>query len=135
MNTPNASSSRSQGFTLIEVLLVIVILGVIAAVAVGTIDPTGIGTNAKRDATTLRIQTVSNAVEMFELHMSRFPTSLNELVSNPGDSSWRGPYIKSKHMKDLWKEEFTYSVSGRSYEISSSAGGTEGGPISSKDLE
>ncbi len=118
---------------MIEVLLVIVILGVIAAVAVTQLDIRETTDKAKRDATEVTIGQLVTAVERYYLDMGSYPSSLEQLVTDPGSSDWGGPYQK-KLPTDRWGDAFVYTQSGRSFEISSNAGGSEGGSISSNEL-
>ena len=125
--------SRRAGFTLLEIMLVIVIIGVIAAIAIGNLDVVGTSNQAKRTAAITQVGQISTAVQRFYMDTGKMPTSLEGLVSNPGQNGWKGPYLK-KLKPDPWGEAFTFSASGGTYEIKCNAGGTEGGPISSNDL-
>src|SRR5881628_3066069 len=89
---------RSQAaFTLIEIMVVVVILGILAA----TIIPQFIGTthDAKVSAAKSHIAELESALERFNVHMDRYPTNeegLKVLVDPPAgdEQKWRGPYIK-----------------------------------------
>jgi general secretion pathway protein G len=123
--------SSKSAFTLIEVLLVVAILGIIAAFVVSQLDIGNTQDKVNRDATLVQVQKVAAAVNMFRLHTNRLPTSLNELAQNPGVPGWSGPYHRK--FTDPFGEPLKYTVTGRNFVISSNAGGTEGGPISSDD--
>jgi general secretion pathway protein G len=114
-------------------MLVIVIIGVVATIAVTNLDVFNTTENAKRDTTMVQIGNLANAVETYRLHTGKLPSSLNDLVTNPGIKEWRGPYQK-KLPKDRWGDEYSFSASGNQYEIRSNAGGSEKGPLSSNDL-
>lgn len=125
---------RRAAFTLLEIMLVIVIIGVIAAVAIGNLDPGATADHAKRTATATQIGGISVAVERYYMDVGKLPPSLDALVSNSGAKNWKGPYLK-KIKPDAWGDTFTYAPGGgRAYEVRSNAGGSEGGAISSKDL-
>jgi len=124
-------ASRRSGFTLLEVLLVVAILGIIATFAVVEMDIGGTQIGVNRDATTVQVKKIANAVNLYRLHTNRLPTSLQDLNSNPGVQGWRGPYHKT--FTDAFGEPFIYTVSGNDFEVKSNAGGSEGGPISSND--
>jgi general secretion pathway protein G len=134
MSSPHSSSlARKAAFTLLEIMLVIVIIGVVATIAVTNLDVFNTTENAKRDTTMVQIGNLANAVETYRLHTGKLPSSLNDLVTNPGIKEWRGPYQK-KLPKDRWGDEYSFSASGNQYEIRSNAGGSEKGPLSSNDL-
>ncbi len=123
--------SRTSGFTLLEVLLVVAILGIIATFAITqmNIGDTQIGVN--RDATRVQVRQIAAQVNIYRLHTNRLPTSLQDLKVNPGIQGWRGPYHQT--LNDAFGEPFIYTVSGTDFEVRSNAGGSEGGPISNKD--
>lgn len=104
---------RRSGFTLIEVLLVLAILGVIAAMVV----PQLLGQQKKAmiDTTKASIKGLEDALEIYAVHHdSEFPTSqegLESLISQPAnDDKWVGPYLKSVKTLplDAWGQPFQY---------------------------
>jgi general secretion pathway protein G len=125
-------TSSKSAFTLIEMLLVVAILGIIAAFVVSQMNIGGTQDKVNRDATQVQVQKVASAVNMFRLHTNRLPTTLNELAQNPGIEGWSGPYHRS--FEDPFGEPLQYNVTGRDFVIKSNAGGTEGGPITSDDF-
>ena len=105
---------RSAGFTLLEIMVVVIVIGVLAA----TIIPQFMTTtaDAKVSAAKADISQLENAIERFNLHMDRFPTSdegLKVLVEAPpgDDKKWRGPYIKLLR-DDPWGNPYQYRVPG-----------------------
>ena len=121
-----------SGFTLLEVLLVVAILGIIATFAIMEMKPVQVIDDANRQLASGQVIKIANAVNLYRLHTNRLPTKLEDLKTNPGVNGWRGPYHQSS-LTDPFGEPYIYTVSGRDFEISSNAGGSEGGPISSKD--
>jgi general secretion pathway protein G len=107
---------RCRGFTLIEVLLVLAILGVIA----GLVAPRLMGRqqHANVDATRLAIKGVEQALKLYALdHLGELPTSqagLEALVTPPskGTQRWRGPYLDGQP-KDAWGRPLTYIRPGK----------------------
>jgi len=89
---------NSRGFTLVEIMVVVVILGILAA----TIIPQFIGTtkDAKVSAAKAHIAELESAIERFYVQMDRYPTSeeglkvLVEAPANDDGKKWRGPYVK-----------------------------------------
>ena len=105
---------RSAGFTLLEIMVVFIIIGVLAA----TIIPQFMGTthDAKVSAAKADVSQLENALERFNLHMDRYPTmdeGLKVLVEAPAgeDKKWRGPYIKLLR-PDPWGNQYQYRVPG-----------------------
>ena len=103
------TSSRS-GFTLIEIMVVVVILGILAA----TIIPQFIGTthDAKVSAAKSTIAELESALERYNIHMDHHPSTeegLKVLVEAPAgdDKKWRGPYIKMLR-NDPWGNPYQY---------------------------
>lgn len=120
--------SRRRAFTLLEVLMVIVILGVLAALIVPQF--TGTERKAKIDLTSGQINgELSSKLELFKMHCGRYPTTeegLTALINKPDDeeisSKWGGPYVKD--VKDAWGRELKFESPGQvnetSFDISSS---------------
>ena len=137
----------TRGFSFIEVLVVIIILGLLSGiVGVYLFDS---AEQAKADATKTQIKGLETALDLYRLHNSRYPSSeqgLNALLSKPEvgliPDSWNGPYLRGKNLpKDGWDNDFRYvTQNGKDYEIiSMGADGVEGGSdldedISSNDL-
>jgi general secretion pathway protein G len=123
---------KKSAFTLVEVLLVIVIIGIIAGIALpqlaGKTEKAMIG-KAKSE-----IANLSMAVDLYEVDNGSFPTSLEGLVTSPGLPNWDGPYMKKgKIPLDPWGAPYTFSQSGKGYEIRSAGPTGKSAPISSQD--
>ena len=105
------STQKRRGFTLIEVLLVLGIMGIIMAMVVPRM--LGRQQHASIDATRVSIEGLTQALRLYSLdHHGRFPTtadSLEVLVADPGgrDKKWRGPYL-DRTPQDGWGSEFMY---------------------------
>jgi len=132
----------SRGFTLIEIMVVVVIIGLLAAVivpnVVNKVDEARV-TRAKAD-----IASIESALTIFRLDNSKYPTTeqgLAALTTQPTDPSirnWRpGGYLTKKVGKDPWGNEYRYAQPGTSgpYDIVSlGADGKEGGDGVNKDI-
>jgi len=100
-----------HGFTLVELLLVLVILALIAGLVLPGII--GKAESAKAKAASSQISRISMSVESYYLDTGNTPSSLDELVSEPsGLSGWNGPYIKNSLLKDPWGQPYKYRVPG-----------------------
>jgi len=102
---------RQRGFTLVELLLVLVILALIAGLVLPGII--GKAESAKAKAASSQISRISMSVESFYLDTGITPSSLEELVNEPsGLTGWNGPYIKNSLLKDPWGQPYQYRVPG-----------------------
>ncbi|MBT5231479.1 MAG: type II secretion system major pseudopilin GspG, partial [Methylococcales bacterium] len=104
-------STRSHGFSLIELLVVLTILGLLATV-VGPKVMNALG-GGKIKAAEVQIANLESAVERFYFDASRYPTTdegLAALIEKPGTvDNWQGPYLKKRVIpKDPWKREYHY---------------------------
>lgn len=105
---------RKNGFTLIEILLVVAIIGALAAMVVPRL--TGRSEKAKEAMARADIQaSLATAIKMYEIDMGAFPTSsqaLGALSTAPGGAtSWSGPYIE-KTPVDPWGRPYQYKFPG-----------------------
>ncbi len=121
---------NKKGFTLIEIMLVVIIIGILAAMVVPSLS----GRSEQARVTTAKTDINSNlsvVLDMYEIDNGRYPTSeqglkalLIEPTSAPVPSSWSGPYLKKKTIpKDPWQNEYIYVSPGANnkneYDLSS----------------
>jgi general secretion pathway protein G len=129
-------SDRQRGFTLVELLLVLVILALIAGLVLPGII--GKAESAKAKAASSQISRISMSVESFYLDTGSTPSSLEELVNEPaGVTGWNGPYIKNSLLKDPWGRPYQYRVPGDhgDFDIMSyGADGQQGGEKNNADV-
>jgi general secretion pathway protein G len=124
LNSSNRRFPVNQGaFTLIELLLVLVILGILAAIVVPKFS--GRTEQARITAAQTQISSFSTALDAFEVDNGYYPkgnNGLEDLVQQPRDAqNWRGPYLK-EIPKDPWNNDYIYECPGKqnaSYDLMS----------------
>ena len=103
--------TSSAGFTLLELLVVILIIGLLT----GIVGPRFLSQIGRSETTTAKAQIDSfdKALQAYRIDMGRYPSTaegLQALVTSPGsDPNWRGPYLKSDVPKDPWGTPYQYS--------------------------
>lgn len=127
---------KQTGFTLVELLLVLVILALIAGLVLPGII--GKAEGAKVKAASSQITRISMSVESFYLDTGSTPDSLSELVNKPATvSGWNGPYIRNSILKDPWGREYQFRIPGDhgDFDIYSyGADGQQGGDDNDRDI-
>jgi len=127
-----------SGFTLIEIMLVVIIIGILVAMIVPNIS--GRSEQARKTAARTDIESnLSTALDLYRMDVGQYPTTeqgLSSLIEEPTVSpvptQWNGPYLKKKKIpKDPWGRDYVYVSPGthnpESYDLSSlGASGQEG---------
>ncbi len=131
---------KRGGFTLLELLIVMIIIGLLAAL----IGPKMIGRvgESRQTVAKQQIEGFSSALEMYKLDTTKYPTQeqgLEALVTQPqGLTNWKGSYLKKKFIpKDPWGNAYVYTYPGEhgDYDIVSyGADGNSGGDGEDKDV-
>ncbi|TWT20189.1 type II secretion system protein GspG [Luteimonas marina] len=113
-----AVRQSQRGFSLIEIILVVVLIGGIVAFAATRI--LGGGDRAKVRLAEAQVQTLAEKISQFEMDTGTLPASLDQLVTQPGGAvGWLGPYAKDSELKDPWNTPYEYRApgDGRPYDI------------------
>ena len=102
------------GFTLIELMLVVIIIGALVAMVMPRLS--GRGEQARVAAAKADVQAnIATALKLYELDNGRFPSTeegLNALLSKPASAAgWNGPYLEKKPI-DPWGKEYKYKSPG-----------------------
>ena len=136
-----ARLNPASGFTLIEVMVVIVILGVLAALIVPNVM--GRGEKAKVDTTKIALKSVAGALDQYKLDNSRYPSmqdgGLDALVHKPASAkNWLPDGYLKAYPKDSWENDLQYVIpgaEGRKFDLYSfGADGKEGGEGNDADI-
>ena len=106
------SSRRGLGFTLVELLVVLAILGLLAGL-VGPQVMKFLGSSKTKTAK-LQIDDLAATLDLYRLELGYYPTELKALVEKPSDvANWNGPYLKKSDVpKDPWGFEYQYRYPG-----------------------
>ena len=116
-----------RGFTLVELLLVLVILALIGGLVLPGII--GKAEGAKVKAASSQIDRLSMAVESYYLDTGKTPESLEELINESGGvAGWNGPYVKQSSLKDPWGREYVYQYPGDHGDFDIYSYGADGQP-------
>lgn len=129
--------NSQKGMSLIEILVVLAIIGTIAATVGSSVF--GNKEKAKLRIAKIQISKVENAINTFYNDCDQLPDSLEQLLTEPGAEvceSWGpGAYTKQKDLIDPWKNDFVYEQTSEGFKVMSyGKGGQEGGEGLEKDI-
>jgi len=127
---PTVSTRAARGFTLLELLVVMVIIGLLA----GFVAPRYFAQVGKSQVKVARAQidALDKALDQFRLDLGRYPTTdegLQALVTPPGnDANWAGPYLKKGVPADPWGRPYVYQQPGTHGDFDLLSYGKDGRP-------
>jgi general secretion pathway protein G len=126
----SVSTRATKGFTLLELLVVVMIIGLLA----GFVAPRYFGQIGKSEVATARAQidALEKALDQYRLDVGRYPSSelgLNALLARPvGEAKWNGPYLRKDLPLDPWGKPYLYKIPGEKYEFDLVSYGKDGRP-------
>lgn len=121
---------KLQGFTLLELLVVIVIIGLLA----GYVAPRYFAQVGKSETQVARaqVESLEKALDQYRLDVRRYPSAeegLEALVAKPASAAnWQGPYLKKAVPNDPWGRAYVYRVPGEKAEFEVVSFGRDGKP-------
>ena len=137
---PVGGRARENGFTLVELLVVLAILGLLVALAAPRVMKY-LG-SARSDTARIQIEKLSGVLDLYRLEVGHYPTDqegLRALVEKPPQAeSWNGPYLKNaESIVDPWGASYVYRSPGQHGEFdlyTLGADGKEGGDGADRDI-
>ena len=135
MQTRNAIPARAAGFSLIEIMIVIVLIGGILALVASKVM--GSKDQANFKLADMQLTTLAGKIDQFRSDTGRLPESLDQLATSPGIPGWLGPYAKAEELRDPWGTAIDYRRPGTNgpFElVSLGADGTAGGESVDADI-
>jgi general secretion pathway protein G len=129
-SSPRSVQLLARGFSLIEMLVVIVLIGGILALVASKVF--GNKERAEYKLAQTRLQTLAQKVDNYQLDVGTYPESLDALVTAPANATgWLGPYAQADELNDPWRHPVEYRQPGENdkpYQLTSlGADGKAGG--------
>ena len=127
--TRKVGAGGKAGFTLVELLVVMAIIALLAALVGPKLFPK-LG-KGKQSAAKAQIELIGQALDQLRLDVGRYPTTqegLSALMVNPGVDNWEGPYLKKALPPDPWGKPYQYACPGTHGEYDLFSYGRDGNP-------
>jgi general secretion pathway protein G len=137
MSSPRRRGSSQQGFTILEIVIVFILLaGIMAFIGPKIFQQKD---RAEAAAAKIQLQSLAGQIGVYQTDTKRYPQSLQDLVKQPaGVENWNGPYAKPAELKDAWGNDYVYAfpgTEGRRFDlVSYGADGKPGGEGADRDL-
>jgi general secretion pathway protein G len=110
-NRPARKNKLRRAFTLVEMLLVITIIGILAALVIPKMM--GRSEQARQAAARADISSIKTALDAFEVDNGFYPKNANDLLQQPNNAkNWHGPYL-DKFPQDPWGNNYEYTYPGK----------------------
>ena len=123
-----ARRRHTDGFTLLELMLVMAILVVLASL--GTVAYSRIQTSSYERAATFDIKQLRSVCTMYKVNVGSYPNSLNDLVTMPSgfnQATWQGPYLDEGRIpKDPWNRDYIFTANNAQDTVSIISRGADG---------
>ncbi len=126
---------HAAGFTLFEIIMVLVIIAGLMAVIIPKV--VGQADQAKQREAKVKMSEVKTALALYKLEVGKLPENLQALITAPsGAKGWNGPYLTDPAAaKDPWGNEYRYTLQGGKFTlVSMGADGKDGGAGLDADL-
>ncbi|HBJ59313.1 MAG TPA: hypothetical protein DDY72_02390 [Verrucomicrobia bacterium] len=114
MTAKNMMKAAQRGFTLVELLVVVAILGVLATIAIQNINEHL--DNANKTAAKSSVDSIDGAVLSYKIKHGKLPSELRDLIKDEGED---GPILKGGEgaLFDPWNNEYRFEKNGRKYAV------------------
>ena len=123
--TPNFPH-RSAGFSLVEIMIVIVLIGGILALVTNRVMNSQSQANVRLAG--VQLTTLAGKIDQFRADTGKLPESLQQMVTSPGLPGWLGPYAKTTELKDPWNNPYAYKTPGEDKPFDLVSYGKDGKP-------